>query len=51
MPRYVSHPDEVIVLKRRHGQGAANIEKYVELDGYKAVQNEGFLGSYFFAVS
>jgi NADH-quinone oxidoreductase subunit F len=39
MPRYVSHPDEVIVLKRRHGQGAANIEKYIELDGYKAVQN------------
>ncbi len=39
MPRLVSHPDEVIVLKRRFGQGAANIDKYVELDGYKAVQN------------
>ena len=38
MPRLVSHPDEVIVLKRRFGQGAANIDKYVELDGYKAVQ-------------
>jgi NADH-quinone oxidoreductase subunit F len=38
MPRLVSHPDEVIVLKRRFGQGAANIDKYIELDGYKAVQ-------------
>jgi NADH-quinone oxidoreductase subunit F len=38
MPRLVSHPDEVIVLKRRFGQGAANIDKYVELDGYSAVQ-------------
>jgi len=39
MPRLVSHPDEVKVLSRRFGQGAANIDKYVELDGYKAVQN------------
>jgi len=39
MPRLVSHPDEVIVLKRRFGQGATDIDKYVELDGYKAVQN------------
>ena len=23
MPNYVSHPDEVIVLKRRFGQGGA----------------------------
>src|SRR6185437_12842820 len=38
MPRLVSHPDEKIVLKRRFGQGAAVIEKYIELDGYKAVQ-------------
>ena len=38
MPRLVAHPDEAIVLKRRFGQGAANIDKYVELDGYKAVQ-------------
>ena len=38
MPNFVSHPDEVIVLKRRFGQGAANIEKYIELDGYKATQ-------------
>ena len=38
MPRLVSHPDEVIVLKRRFGQGAANIDRYIELDGYAAVQ-------------
>jgi NADH-quinone oxidoreductase subunit F len=39
MPTLVSHPDEVIVLKRRFGLGATNIDKYVQLDGYKAVQN------------
>ena len=39
MPRLVSHPDEVKVLSRRFGQGATDIDKYVELDGYKAVQN------------
>src|SRR5208283_3427886 len=38
MPRLVSHPDEVIVLKRRFGQGAASIDRYIELDGYAAVQ-------------
>ena len=38
MPKNVSHPDEVIVLKRRFGKGAASIEKYIKLDGYKAVQ-------------
>src|ERR1700743_2180478 len=38
MPRLVSHSDEVKVLSRRFGQGAAEIEKYIELDGYKAVQ-------------
>jgi NADH-quinone oxidoreductase subunit F len=38
MPTLVSHPDEVRVLSRRFGQGAANIEKYIELDGYKATQ-------------
>src|SRR5947209_2049003 len=38
MPTLVSHPDEVRVLSRRFGQGAADIEKYIELDGYKAVQ-------------
>ena len=39
MPRLSSHPDEKIVLKRRFGQGAAAIDKYIALDGYKAVQN------------
>ena len=38
MPTLVSSPEEVIVLKKRFGQGAADIDKYVELDGYKAVQ-------------
>jgi NADH-quinone oxidoreductase subunit F len=38
MPTLVSHPDEVRVLSRRFGKGATNIDKYVELDGYKAVQ-------------
>jgi NADH-quinone oxidoreductase subunit F len=38
MPTLVSHPDEVKVLSRRFGQGAANIDKYIELDGYKATQ-------------
>ena len=38
MPALVSHPDEVRVLSRRFGQGATNIDKYIELDGYKAVQ-------------
>jgi NADH-quinone oxidoreductase subunit F len=39
MPRLVSHPDEVRILSRRFGQGAENIDKYLEMDGYKAVQN------------
>jgi len=38
MPRLVSHPDEVKVISRRFGQGAASIDRYVELDGYNAVQ-------------
>jgi NADH-quinone oxidoreductase subunit F len=38
MPTLVSHPDEVKVISRRFGMGAADIEKYIELDGYKAVQ-------------
>jgi NADH-quinone oxidoreductase subunit F len=39
MPTLVSHPDEVKIISRRFGQGATNIDKYIELDGYKAVQN------------
>ncbi len=38
MPTLVSHPDEVKVVSRRFGMGATNIDKYLELDGYKAVQ-------------
>ena len=35
MPSLVSHPDEVKVVSRRFGLGATDIDKYVELDGYK----------------
>jgi NADH-quinone oxidoreductase subunit F len=38
MPTLVSHPDEVKVLSRRFGLGATNIDRYIELDGYKATQ-------------
>ncbi len=38
MPTLVSHPDEVRILSRRFGQGATDIDKYVELDGYKAAR-------------
>ena len=38
MADLVSHPDEVKVVTRRFGQGAVNIDRYLELDGYKAVQ-------------
>ncbi len=38
MPKLVSHPDEVKVISRRFGTGAADIEKYIAQDGYKAVQ-------------
>src|SRR6201987_1607608 len=38
MALLVSHPDEVRVVSRRFGQGATNIARYLELDGYKALQ-------------
>src|ERR1700756_2020751 len=38
MPRLVSHPDEVKIVTRRFGQGAAEIDKYLELGGYEAVK-------------
>ncbi len=38
MADLVSHPDEVLVVSKRFGQGAANIDRYLALDGYKAVQ-------------
>src|ERR1051326_1642029 len=33
-----SHPDEVKIVSSRFGKGAADIETYVKLDGYKAAQ-------------
>ena len=38
MADLVSHPDEVKVVSNRFGQGAAAIERYLELDGYQAVR-------------
>ena len=38
MAYLVSHPDEVKVVSKRFGQGATDIDRYVALDGYKAVQ-------------
>ena len=38
MADLVSHPDEVKVVSRRFGMGATDINRYLELDGYKAVQ-------------
>jgi NADH-quinone oxidoreductase subunit F len=38
MADLVSHPDEVKVISQRWGKGATNIDRYLELDGYKAVQ-------------
>jgi NADH-quinone oxidoreductase subunit F len=45
MADLVSHPDEVRVVSRRFGQGAANLDRYLELDGYKAVQKALSLGT------
>jgi NADH-quinone oxidoreductase subunit F len=43
MPELVSHPDEVKVISRRFGMGAADIDRYIELGGYaslrKALEN------------
>src|SRR3954468_22509040 len=38
MADLTSHPDEIKVVSKRFGQGAAEIETYLKLDGYKAVQ-------------
>ena len=38
MADLVSHPDEVKVVSLRFGMGATSIDRYLELDGYKAVQ-------------
>jgi NADH-quinone oxidoreductase subunit F len=38
MPELVSHPEEVKVISRRWGQGAADIDKYIALGGYQAIR-------------
>ena len=38
MASLTSHPDETKVVSKRFGMGATNIDRYLELDGYKAVQ-------------
>ena len=38
MADLVSHPDEVKLVSKRFGKGATDIDRYLELDGYKAVQ-------------
>src|SRR2546428_11991989 len=38
MADLVSHPDEVKIVSKRFGKGATGIDRYLELDGYKAVQ-------------
>src|ERR1043165_3939672 len=38
MADLVFHSDEVRIVSRRFGKGAADIEQYLKLDGYKAVQ-------------
>ncbi|HWR36330.1 MAG TPA: NADH-quinone oxidoreductase subunit NuoF [Clostridia bacterium] len=45
MADLVSHPDEVKAISWRWGKGAANIDRYLELDGYKAVQKAIQMGS------
>src|SRR5438309_9060485 len=38
MADLVSQPDEVRVVSQRFGKGATSLDRYLELDGYKAVQ-------------
>src|SRR6266849_5516369 len=38
MADLVSHPDEKRVVSSRFGKGATNIDRYLELDGYKATR-------------
>src|SRR6266581_8947218 len=45
MADFVSHPDEVRVVSKRFGQGAADVDRYLALDGYKAVQKALSLGA------
>ena len=38
MADLVSHPDEVRVVSKRFGQDATDIDRFITLDGYKAVR-------------
>src|SRR5579859_6113814 len=38
MADLTTHPDEVKLISQRWGKGATDIETYIKLDGYKAVQ-------------
>jgi NADH-quinone oxidoreductase subunit F len=38
MAYLVSHPDEVKVISKRFGMGAADIDRYLQLDGYAALK-------------
>jgi NADH-quinone oxidoreductase subunit F len=44
MANLVSHPDEVRILSRRFGQGATNIDRYIELGGYASARKALELG-------
>src|ERR1700689_2696406 len=45
MPKLVSHPDEVKVISKRFGMGAANIDRYLELGGYESTRKALAQGS------
>ena len=45
MADLVSHPDEVRVVSQRFGQGAAAIDRYLELDGYQALRKALEMGA------
>jgi NADH-quinone oxidoreductase subunit F len=38
LPSLVSHPEEVKIVSKRFGQGAAIIDKYIELGGYESAK-------------
>ena len=45
MAELVSHPDEVKIVSKRFGKGARSLDRYLELDGYKAVQKALGMGA------
>ena len=45
MATLVSHPDEIKVISKRFGEGATEIDRYLQLDGYKAVQKALGMGA------